>query len=634
MLNIDKKKINNILEYLVVIVLVIISISKGGYYKRDAIIGIGIINIIYIVKIILNFKEKSKQNILNYVLLLFSLAYSLPIVFSNTATMSGSINALFKVFTGFSIFSIVQGSENKEKFKNGIIVSGIIIGLLGIDEMTFRLLDLPLKSLGSGYLDEYNGTLSSVIQYANISGIIFVISSIFILEKITKARKEMNEENNGKDISKEYIKDEIKKENYILASKVKKLLSKEYFFEIVFLFFGIVTFLTQSKMAILLFIVSTIMYKVIHKEYKDIIKIFIVCTIALLFSLENISRFKEYITTFDSTKTRIEYYKDALKLWSLSPLNVIFGQGGNVFRMLYETVQTSGYVSMEVHSLFIQVLLESGLCGLVLFLFAIIYALIKGKNTNAKLILIVVCVLAAFDVFFTYTYALFVLFMILALCDIPTKESKLWQKNVCLLYTSIITIFMVKTCLGYIIEPIEVEDANITLEEQENKIKQCEKALLFDPWDMDIREKYTKACKTYLDMMDIKNKIYAEDNIEKRKEVVSKIYINTLREVENEEHNKYAIDDYMKNTIKYLDYLVTSNYDFNVLEGYEYYLDKIMEKSEILEETHKYNDVCQIINRNNLLNVYNKYEELNYILNSDKIEKTLYIIKEKENINL
>ena len=39
-------------------------------------------------------------------------------------------------------------------------------------------------------------------------------------------------------------------------------------------------------------------------------------------------------------------------------------------------------------------------------------------------------------------------------------------------------------------------------------------------------------------------------------------------------------------------------------------------------------------NRNNLLNVYNKYEELNYILNSDKIEKTLYIIKEKENINL
>ena len=59
-----------------------------------------------------------------------------------------------------------------------------------------------------------------------------------------------------------------------------------------------------------------------------------------------------------------------------------------------------------------------------------------------------------------------------------------------------------------------------------------------------------------------------------------------------------------------------------------------MEKSEILEETHKYNDVCQIINRNNLLNVYNKYEELNYILNSDKIEKTLYIIKEKENINL
>ena len=176
MLNIDKKKINNILDYIVIGILLLISISKGGYYKRDAIIGISIINVIALVKGILNFKEETKHSILNYVLLAFSVAFFLPIVFSNSATMSGSINALFKVFTGFSIFCIVQNSQNKEKFKNGIIISGILVGLFGIDEMTFRLFNSFLELFGSGYLEEYNGALSSVIQYANISGIIFVIA--------------------------------------------------------------------------------------------------------------------------------------------------------------------------------------------------------------------------------------------------------------------------------------------------------------------------------------------------------------------------------------------------------------------------------------------------------------------------
>lgn len=635
MLNINKKKINNILDYIVIGILLLISISKGGYYKRDAIIGISIINVIALVKGILNFKEETKHSILNYVLLAFSVAFFLPIVFSNSATMSGSINALFKVFTGFSIFCIVQNSQNKEKFKNGIIISGILVGLFGIDEMTFRLFNSFLELFGSGYLEEYNGALSSVIQYANISGIIFVIASLFTLEKITKSIQENNklkkEENK---LSKEYIKDDAGRENILIANKTIMLLSKVNMLEVLYAFFVIVTFLTQSKMAILLLIVSSVIYKLIHKENKDIIKIAIICVFALLLSLGNVSRLKEYITTFDSTKTRIIYYVDALKLWSTNISTILFGQGGNAFRMLYETVQTSGYISMEVHSLLIQILLESGLCGLVAFIFAIYYSLLKGKDKSNKLVLSVVIIFSLFDVFFTYTYILLVLYIVIALCDVEVRENRKWQNIAYICLSSIITIFMLKISLGYILEPIDVENANISFEEQEKKISKCEKALSFDPWDMDIREKYEKACITYMDMLDIKNRIYGQDNIVKRKELALKLYNNALKEIDYEKDNKYAIDDYMRVTIKYVDYLVMASYDENVKEGYEYYLDEIMKQSIYLENNHKYNEAAKSINNSNLKNVLDKYLELNLLLNSEKIDATLDIIKEKENINL
>ena len=631
----NKKKINSIVEYIVIGILILISISKGGYYKRDALVGITIINVLAVAKYILNFKEENKYNILNYVLLFFSISFILPIIFSNAATMSGSIYAFFKVITGFNIFCIVQNSQNKEKFKNGIILSACIIALLGIDEMTFRLFDPILEKFGSGYLEEYNGTLSSVIQYANISGIIFVIASLFILEKITIARQEKNKlKKEEKNVSKEYVKDDISKENILIANKAIMLLSKSHMLEILYAFFVIVTFLTQSKMAILLLIVSSVIYKLIHKENKDIVKIAIICTFALLLSLGNLSRLKEYITTFDSTKTRLIYYVDAIKLWSTNISTILFGQGGNAFRMLYETVQTSGYISMEVHSLFIQILLESGLCGFALFVFAIYYSISKGKEKNSKLLLITLCVFAAFDVFFTYTYMLFVFYILLALCNVETKNCKKWQNIAYICLSSIITIFMLKISLGYILEPIDVENANISFEEQEKRISKCEKALSLDPWDMDIREKYEKACITYMDMLDIKNRIYGQDNIVKRKELALKLYNNALKKIDYEKNNKYAIDDYMRVTIKYVDYLVMASYDENVKEGYEYYLDEIMKQSIYLENNHKYNEAAKSINISNLKNVLDKYLELNLLLNSEKIDATLDIIKEKENINL
>jgi len=84
-------------------------------------------------------------------------------------------------------------------------------------------------------------------------------------------------------------------------------------------------------------------------------------------------RIIEYFNNFDSTKLRFTYYKDALKLIFSSPLNAIFGMGGNAFRTMYETVQDMQYISLETHSFFIQVFLEGGLIGITSILILICY---------------------------------------------------------------------------------------------------------------------------------------------------------------------------------------------------------------------------------------------------------------------
>ena len=101
--------------------------------------------------------------------------------------------------------------------------------------------------------------------------------------------------------------------------------------------------------------------------------VFLLCNTYILNENEIILRFKEYFISFDSTISRFTYYMDALKLSTNSIINFLVGQGGNAFRTLYETVQQQQYISMEIHSSLIQILLESGILGLVNFLALIIY---------------------------------------------------------------------------------------------------------------------------------------------------------------------------------------------------------------------------------------------------------------------
>ena len=104
-----------------------------------------------------------------------------------------------------------------------------------------------------------------------------------------------------------------------------------------------------------------------------------------------------------STNVRIEYIKDALKIFKTSP---IVGRGGEAFRLLYKQVTTESYYSTEVHSSFIQILAESGILGFSCILAFILYKIINCSNSINKFIFILFSIHATFDLDFSYNISI------------------------------------------------------------------------------------------------------------------------------------------------------------------------------------------------------------------------------------
>ena len=552
------------------------------------------------------------------------------------------------MYSAYLVYLIVYNSKDKEKYLKAIAIFTVIVCLLGIDELGGRLLSKPLELLDTGYLDESNN-LSSVIQYANIVGILCVVSILYLLDKGTK------EENS--------------------------VLKKGILYLGMFLF-TLTIFLTKSKMALLIYLLSSFVFCIYNKRKDEILLIAINTVFAILVSLaieyanvylivflalasyiniyfilsldgikkyrnivlavilfvlvivlalnykavinsSFIQRIASYFENFESTKLRLVYYKDALKIITSSPLNFIFGVGGNGFRTLYETVQTTEYISLETHSLFMQIFVESGILGIITFLAIVVYVLKNSKKSVEKLMLISLLVFAAFDVFLTYTIMLMILVI---LCALFVSEEKQEESKVSIIeWIMLITVIVVTTCqvIALCVSNEKVDDLNLTLDEQQQVIQKCERVLFLDPYDMQYLNNYNVALRNYLDIMDIKKELYGQDNLEKRKEIVSKIQNNTKNEMKYEKYNKYALEDNIFYTLKYLDYIVKKEYENDIMLGYENYLEYLIENIQKLELEHKYNDYSLNIYKEYIDTLKYKYNEINLLLNSRKIANIL-----------
>ena len=185
---------NNVFDYVLVILLVFLSLSKGGFYKSDIIVfslGISVIAFVYMsINIYLSIiKNKYKFDIIQILLFLLSLSYILPILFNNYADLNDSIFEAIRYFNLYCIYSILKNSSNKKLYINSIIIITIIQCILSVDAVGNRYLNEVLSSIGSGFLDIDLNRMSGTLQYANVLAILCLISFVFIFELLLKEQK-------------------------------------------------------------------------------------------------------------------------------------------------------------------------------------------------------------------------------------------------------------------------------------------------------------------------------------------------------------------------------------------------------------------------------------------------------------
>lgn len=267
MLKIIKNNFNNILNYILVILLFFLAIKKGGFYKTDIIffsLMLEITGILSISYFYIKHKNNIKFDYLGILLLLLSISYLLPIIFNNYSSLNDSLSEFIRYFNIYIIYKIVKLSENKKIFKFTLIYLGVFLGIIGIDGISNRFLEGILKYFSSGYLNIDLTRMSSTIQYANALAIILLVSSIIVFEELSKSLTE--------------------------NAKSKIVLNYSILF---FNLFCIV--LTQSRTVMLIAFIYTFVYFI---KNKNIEMIYIILILILQTAISSVFAFKYlYINT-------------------------------------------------------------------------------------------------------------------------------------------------------------------------------------------------------------------------------------------------------------------------------------------------------------------------------------------------
>jgi tetratricopeptide (TPR) repeat protein len=149
-------------------------------------------------------------------------------------------------------------------------------------------------------------------------------------------------------------------------------------------------------------------------------------------------RFQNIGTETGSALARTNMYEDAWKMSKDAPL---LGLGGDGWKTLYTHYQTSPYWSNEIHNGYLEVLLNTGWLGLLLFLVIFIFLFVqlihrirrehenehRSLNLGVLLALLVLFLHAAIDFDFSYGSVWFTIFWLLSM-GLPERPT--WPVNV------------------------------------------------------------------------------------------------------------------------------------------------------------------------------------------------------------
>lgn len=276
------EKLSGVLDILICLLLSIMSLYKGGFYKADTAFSNVIIGVfgfaVITVKLIRNIrnngiiKRSSLVSIIDVLIIFMPICFLFPIVFKTYANIEGSINE-FLTYMNFSIiYFITRSTKNRKYYINTIIIIGVLLAVLGIDEVATRQIEKIISNVSISYVTGHTGRLASTLQYANVTALILLIAMQLVIYKLVKTRTEQVD--------------------YFTSYK-----KSIYSFLIMFLTCTVI--LTNSRMAIILLIISNILIGIylIKQKSKDI---------AIVTSILTLSSF--FITNYIEKKiTNLEY---------------------------------------------------------------------------------------------------------------------------------------------------------------------------------------------------------------------------------------------------------------------------------------------------------------------------------------
>ena len=181
------KKIYNLIIFITIGIILLSAILIGSPLKNNVQIIHIAIAILMIGYILIKIKKKTPMitNKLDIFVIILMFSSAIPLIFNTYLSLEETINNLFTYLSMTSIYFIAKELTKNQKIKTitvilvGFILAGIIVFILGIDNLTINFFGKYLSKLG--VLQYQNGEVRLIanLGYANTVGIIMAVCSFF-----------------------------------------------------------------------------------------------------------------------------------------------------------------------------------------------------------------------------------------------------------------------------------------------------------------------------------------------------------------------------------------------------------------------------------------------------------------------
>lgn len=587
--------ISNIIEKIIYIslciILFILPFPRGLFFEKEIMPVQLAIYIVFILWTAYKIVNKQKFQLNSYLAIgacILPIAYMLPTFLGYAVNKTEAINYVFRYIAYFAVFIIVSDMTKSilqlKIWLYAIMLSGLGAALLGIDSLAGGSIGQSLGFVPASIGFQFN-RLYGVLQYPNTTGMHFGLI-FFILVGISMLS------------DKKYIKSICSGLMFIMLTCLMLTLSRGAILFMPVIYILLIIFLPNKNNRIELvlttiapIIITLILYPILQSVSPIInadsgiaskVWIFtvlgIIATILISFGLLNLTDRlnkisgksynigiavlaiiliialaiiwfsglytkiipQELLDRFfnadtGSTSGRTDFYRDGFRAikdyWLL-------GGGGGAWNSIYRSYQSYAYSSTEAHNMLLQVWLETGLLGILGYLFVLIAAIktyIDCRKSNYSILSVVILLStiiyalahSMIDFNFSYFSIPLIVFTLLGalngISNIKTESIKsfklkmpVWIMDIVYVpfIVLIICFFVAKNYAAQattiILEESEAGEGNTITVPKETLIKAAQKmedAIKYNPWEIDYYVMYTSRPEDINIRMDL-NKIY------------------------------------------------------------------------------------------------------------------------------